>query len=90
MSDAVSQTELQAFRILLEGELLAAIYPKRSPLELSAFTVRGEPVAYGEAIRVPYQPFRVGDAGGPPWSTTWFHVKGRVPDAWAGDRKSVV
>ncbi|GAC1674502.1 MAG: glycoside hydrolase family 38 C-terminal domain-containing protein [Candidatus Dormibacteraceae bacterium] len=86
MSDAVSQTELQAFRILLEGELLAAVYPKRIPLTITAFTVRGEPVAYGEAIRGTYQPFRVGDAWGPPWSTTWFHVQGRVPDEWAEKR----
>ncbi|GAC1686033.1 MAG: glycoside hydrolase family 38 C-terminal domain-containing protein [Candidatus Dormibacteraceae bacterium] len=86
MSDAVSQRELQAFRILLEGELLAAVYPKRIPLTITAFTVRGEPVAYGEAIRGTYQPFRVGDAWGPPWSTTWFHVQGRVPDEWAEKR----
>src|SRR5258705_13150718 len=26
----------------------------------------------------------VGDRWGPPWSTTWFHVRGRVPDEWAG------
>ena len=35
-----------------------------------------------------FREFHVGDAWGPPWSTTWFHVQGRVPDEWAG--RSVV
>jgi alpha-mannosidase len=48
--------------------------------------VRGEPIRYEEAVRGDYRPFRVGDAWGPPWSTTWFHVKGRVPDEWAGEK----
>ncbi|MEO8744871.1 MAG: alpha-mannosidase [Candidatus Dormiibacterota bacterium] len=53
-------------------------------LELSAFRVRGEPIPYEEAIRGEFVPFRVGDAWGSPWSTTWFHVRGRAPDGWAG------
>jgi alpha-mannosidase len=62
------------------------IYSKNLALEVSAFTVRGEPVAYEEAIRGDFRPFRAGDAWGPPWSTTWFHVKGRVPDEWTGQK----
>lgn len=53
-------------------------------LELTACLFRGEPVPYGEAVRGSFEPFRVGDAWGPPWSTTWIHVRGRVPDEWAG------
>ncbi|HSS62306.1 MAG TPA: alpha-mannosidase [Candidatus Limnocylindrales bacterium] len=53
-------------------------------LELTAFTVRGEPIPYAEAIRGSFVPFRVGEAWGPPWSTTWFRVRGRVPDGWRG------
>jgi alpha-mannosidase len=59
---------------------------QRVPLVLSAFFVRGEPVSFEEAMRGGYQKFNVGDAWGPPWSTTWFHVHGRVPDAWTGER----
>jgi alpha-mannosidase len=55
-------------------------------LELWAFSVRGEPVSFEEAMRGVYQPFKVGDAWGPPWSTTWFHVQGHVPEEWAGKR----
>ncbi len=58
-------------------------------LELSAFRVRGEPVPYDEAIRGEFVPFHVGEPWGSPWSTTWFRVRGRVPDEWSG-RKVVV
>ncbi len=59
---------------------------KSRPLELTAFCVRGEPIAYADAIREHFAPFNSGDAWGPPWSTTWFHVRGHVPESWAGQR----
>ena len=46
--------------------------------------MRGEPVSYADAIRGTFAPIQVGDPWGPPWSTTWFHVRGRVPESWAG------
>jgi alpha-mannosidase len=55
-----------------------------SPLGLTAFCVRGEPISYADAVRGSFTPIKVGDAWGPPWSTTWFHVTGRVPESWAG------
>jgi alpha-mannosidase len=55
-------------------------------LEISAFSVRGEPILYAEAVRGDYRPFRPGEPWGPPWSTTWFHVTGRVPDSWVGKK----
>jgi len=58
-------------------------------LELSAFLVRGEPIPYAEAIRGAFKPFRIGAPWGPAWSTTWFHVRGRVPEGWAGKRAAV-
>ena len=53
-------------------------------LELTARLIRGEPVPYSQAIAGIFHPFRVGDLWGPPWSTTWFHVRGHVPAEWAG------
>jgi alpha-mannosidase len=58
----------------------------RAPLTLRAYPVRGDPIPYTEAVRGPFTPFHVGEAWGPPWSTTWFQVRGRVPEAWAGHR----
>jgi len=51
-----------------------------TPLELTAFCVRGEPISYAEAIRGEFVPIKVGDPWGQPWSTTWFRVRGRVPE----------
>src|SRR5438034_3616700 len=65
-------------------QLLAATQRLSAPLELSAFLVRGEPVAFAEASRGRYAPFHVGESWGPPWSTTWFHIGGRVPSEWSG------
>ncbi|HEX2681931.1 MAG TPA: alpha-mannosidase, partial [Candidatus Dormibacteraeota bacterium] len=68
----------------MSAELRAAAYQARTPLELTAFVVRGEPITFAEAMRGDYQPFQVGDRWGPPWSTTWFHVQGQVPGEWSG------
>ena len=35
-------------------------------------------------MRGNFAPFHTGEAWGPPWSTTWFHVRGQVPESWAG------
>ena len=56
------------------------------PLELTAFCVRGEPISYADAMRGTFAPVKAGDAWGPAWSTTWFHVQGQVPESWAGKR----
>ena len=82
MSNTVAETEFHRFRIVLESRLLPAIHPKRLPLEISAWSVRGEPVGYDEAVRGTFKAFRTADRWGAPWSTTWFHVQGRVPLEW--------
>jgi alpha-mannosidase len=48
--------------------------------------VRGEPIGFAEATQREFSPFDVGDSWGPPWSTTWFHVRGRVPERWRGQQ----
>ncbi len=65
-------------------ELLNAVNRESAPLELTAHLVRGDPVSFAEAAGAEYAPFRVGDLWGPPWSTTWFRVRGAVPAAWQG------
>jgi alpha-mannosidase len=57
-----------------------------TPLELTAFSVRGEPISYADAIRGAFAPIKVGDPWGPPWSTTWFRVRGQVPKHALGQR----
>ncbi len=78
--DVLARTDLKATR----DQLLAAVERESAPLELTAFAVRREPITFAEAMRGEYLAFKVGDRWGPPWSTTWFHIRGRVPEAWAG------
>ena len=55
-----------------------------TPLEISAYHVHGEPVPAAQAFDAEYQPFPVGGSWGPPWDTTWFHLRGVVPIEWVG------
>jgi alpha-mannosidase len=81
--DAATMSRL---RTVLETRLLPAIFKEHAPLDLTAFCVRGEPISYADALRGDFAPIKVGDAWGPPWSTTWLHVRGSVPAAWAGQK----
>jgi len=60
------------------------IYPRKAQLNLRAWHVGGEPVSLEIAMGQSFTPFAVGDAWGPEWDTSWFHIGGRVPHAWAG------
>ena len=61
-----------------------AVHGERAPLEVAAHHVRGEPIAAEEAYRRDYEPFAVGRPWGGAWDTTWFRMRGRIPQAWAG------
>src|SRR5439155_662894 len=86
LHDVETMTDLGA----KNRQVLAAIEHESVPLELSSYLVRDEPVPFAEAARAEYKPFRLGDRWGPPWSTTWFHVQGRVPAEWAGQTVAAV
>jgi alpha-mannosidase len=82
MISVVATPDLESIR----DRLLAGVDRESAPLELSALTVRGEPISFGEAVRQQFSPFKVGEQWGPPWSTTWFHVRGKKPERWAGQQ----
>ncbi|WP_019890300.1 alpha-mannosidase [Streptomyces purpureus] len=67
-----------------------AQYGERVPLTLSVWHTPGEPVPAAEALRATYEPFDLGTPWGPPWSTSWFRLRGTVPRAWAGRRVEAV
>ena len=60
------------------------VYRDAVPLRVSAWTVGGEPVPYGDAVRQTFVPFAVGDRWGAAWDTVWFRLKGEVPRDWMG------
>lgn len=74
-------TEGRIARFLAE-RIVPAIYRERVALDLSAWSAPGEPVPFRDAVAQTYEPVAPGLAWGAPWSTTWFHVTGSVPDEW--------
>ncbi|WP_375424515.1 alpha-mannosidase [uncultured Friedmanniella sp.] len=59
-----------------------ALYRATAPLGLSWWQAPGEPVGVEEALAQEYVPVQEGMAWGRPWSTTWIHVTGAVPEEW--------
>jgi alpha-mannosidase len=59
------------------------------PLEVTAWHVPGEPVAVSVAREHlaggSFAPFEIGGRWGKPWGTTWFRLRGVVPEAWSGE-----
>ncbi|MGZ3147904.1 alpha-mannosidase [Lentzea chajnantorensis] len=74
----------------LEERIRPAVYGETAPLELAVWTVPDEPVPVAEALAAHYEPARVGDDWGAPWSTSWFRLTGTVPEAWRGEQVEVV
>lgn len=69
------------------------IYSAHHPVELAAWTVGGEPVPAEHALRQTYEPFtagRFGQSWGKLWDTTWFRIRGRVPESWQGKETVVL
>lgn len=60
-----------------------AIYRDSVALDLEAWEVPDEPVPFAEAVGQDFEAFSTGQTWGKPWGTTWFHVTGTVPAAWA-------
>ncbi|MFT5222731.1 MAG: alpha-mannosidase [Glaciecola sp.] len=56
----------------------------RAPLELTVHHVPGEPIDYAAATAGDFAPIAIGDLWGPLWGTAWFHMRGQVPQDWAG------
>lgn len=77
-------------RVLARARHVLARYlePERfgppAALEIAAHHLHGEPVAYAEAVQGPWEPFEVGGRWGADWDTTWFRLRGRVPEDWVG------
>ncbi len=61
-----------------------ARWPRTAPVAIRANHLPGEPVPHASATAGDFAPFEVGDAWGPLWGTTWFHVTATVPDDFAG------
>ncbi|GIG29558.1 alpha-mannosidase [Cellulomonas marina] len=66
--------------------IVPATWSHRTPLQVTVTHLPGEPEPFAEAVRRPFVPTAVGEPRGRPWSTSWFHLRGRVPQEMAGRR----
>ena len=59
------------------------------PFQVTAYSAPGEPISFDDAMLAMvdglFVPFEIGSAYGLPWSTTWFHCVGQIPQDWAGE-----
>ncbi|HET9732822.1 MAG TPA: glycoside hydrolase family 38 C-terminal domain-containing protein [Acidimicrobiales bacterium] len=88
MAESAHIRRRRARRVLRELARLRRGEP--SPVSVEAYHVNGEPVPFDRAAAADYVPFRVGDPWGPAWDTTWFRIRGRVPEAWDGRHAALV
>ncbi|REG00500.1 alpha mannosidase-like protein [Asanoa ferruginea] len=90
MHDDRTVVEDRLSRLLAE-RLRPAVHRVVAGLDVAAWHVPGEPVPPAVALASQaFERFPVGEAWGPPWSTTWFHLTGTVPAVPAGARVEVV
>lgn len=74
----------------LSQRIRPAMYSASMPLQVEVWHVPDEPVPVSEALKASYEPFEIGSAWGPAWSTSWFKAQGSVPAEWAGRRVEAV
>ncbi|MFJ4828900.1 alpha-mannosidase [Streptomyces sp. NPDC088747] len=70
----------------LRHRLPRAVESAAIPVDVSAWTVSGEPVPFERAVKQQYSPLPAGTPWGRPWDTTWLRFDLRRPAEWRGRR----
>ncbi|MGW7266008.1 alpha-mannosidase [Streptomyces sp. NPDC054842] len=83
MHDDRTLVEARLKRVLDE-RIRPAVYPESVPLDVAVWNAPGEPVPVAEGLAADAAPIEVGARWGAPWGTSWFRVRGTVPEEWAG------
>ncbi|WP_426404869.1 alpha-mannosidase [Streptomyces sp. R-07] len=80
----------QRLKRVLTERIRPAVHARTVPLRAGVWNVPGEPVPVADGLAARYRPVELGHRWGPPWSTSWFRITGRVPEEWAGRRVEAV
>ncbi|GAB3883385.1 hypothetical protein GCM10029964_042640 [Kibdelosporangium lantanae] len=80
----------ERLRRMLTTRIAPAKYAASVPLDIEVWHVPDEPVPVAEALAADYEPFGPGQRWGAPWSTSWFRVRGTVPQEWQGRKVEAV
>lgn len=74
----------------LDERLLRHVYADERPLRVRRWEAPGEPVPFAAVPFDQMRDTRVGEPFGQPWGTTWFELRGEVPDGWDGGAVELV
>ncbi|GAA4755409.1 glycoside hydrolase family 38 C-terminal domain-containing protein [Amnibacterium soli] len=85
-----SALAMQRVRRFTRFRLQPALYSETRAVDISAWTVAGEPVPFAEALTRTFEPMALGDPWGRPWDTVWFDVRGEVPVEWDPEEAELV
>src|SRR5689334_2551339 len=85
MHDDIPLTVGRVKRVL-EERILPAVHAVTAPVTIDWHELPGEPVPVAEGLRLEYAPYEVGTPWGAAWGTTWFRIRGQVPQEWSGRR----
>ncbi|KAJ8002432.1 hypothetical protein DPEC_G00158840 [Dallia pectoralis] len=64
--------------------LRGRLYGESCPVESILSSLSHKRIPYSEAVKLNYEPYKVGDTFGPTWWTCWFKVVVRIPELWRG------
>lgn len=66
------------------------IWSDRAPITELTMAGPVDRIPYAEAVKLDYQPVKLGQPLGPGFATHWFHVQATVPEAWKGERVDLI
>ena len=89
MHDDESLTLGRAERVLTE-RIRPAVHAQSRAFGLTAHQLPGEPIPPAEGLALDYAEVEPCLRWGPAWSTTWFRLRGSVPEEWAGEQVEAV
>lgn len=89
MHDDPALTTGRAKRVL-EERIRPAVHSTAVPLEVTRHELPGEPIPSADGLALPFREDAPGTLWGPAWSTTWFRLRGRIPQEWSGRKVEAV
>ncbi|XP_071114524.1 alpha-mannosidase 2C1-like [Haliotis cracherodii] len=70
--------------------LTSRVYPQKEALCCIAHAQADDTVMYAQAVNLPYDEVKVGQAFGPLWSKHWFRLQIKIQESWSGQEVRLV
>ncbi len=80
------ETEIRITRIDRFRQRIAGMILNEPAAFEASFCHSKEPVAFADRLSGEYKPIAEGESWGRKWDSAWFHLKGDIPEEWAGKK----